>query len=82
MYEIEKGIQMPVRIKDGQYPFSEMDVEDSFFVPALGVKRETLFAAIYRAAKKYKNRRFVTRSIYKQMKSSKEFEGVRVWRFE
>lgn len=33
MYKIEKGIDRPRRGGYGRYPFSKMEVEDSFFVP-------------------------------------------------
>ena len=30
---IEKGVALPTRALNGKYPFAEMEVGDSFFVP-------------------------------------------------
>lgn len=40
MFEIEKGIQMPIQYRKRKYPLAEMVIGDSFFVE--GESRSTL----------------------------------------
>ena len=35
MYEIERGVQMPLERRESKYPFERMVVGDSFAVPVL-----------------------------------------------
>lgn len=78
MYHIEKNIPMPPKREVGvKYPFSAMDVGDSFFVPVSpGDSKEKLQARIHSAQKKNKTiggRRFTVRQ---------SEGGVRCWRTE
>ena len=73
MYQIEKGIPAPEKYGVGRpsrYPFADMEVGDSFFVPDAPANR--LACAATWATKRY-NRRFITRVVE---------HGVRVWRVE
>lgn len=69
-YEIEKSICIPNIAKKGpkrKYPFVDMEVGDSFFLPQ-GTKAISVSAAIQGRAL---NRKFVTRTVE---------GGMRVWR--
>jgi hypothetical protein len=86
-FKIEKGYEIPTTARRGpgqsQYPFREMEIGDSFFVPVKRVKAEdgTEKVEIVRPplpnAKKPGDRKFVSR-IEKNKKG--EATGVRVWR--
>jgi hypothetical protein len=68
MFEIEKGIPIPTaRRKWDDYPFDEMEIGESFFVPG---STSTAIAAV---GNRHKPKRFTAR---------KENDGVRVWRIE
>jgi hypothetical protein len=78
MYEIEKNIPMKTR---GKYPFNEMEVGDSFFVPN-PFHNKARQAALARNGKRYRKRagktqRFVTRTAVHMTAT-----GVRIWRVE
>lgn len=71
MIEIEKGIPMPERSKTGRkgkYPFSEMEVGDSFF---LDDKTQKSVASTVTSARKKFGFTFAARD---------EDTGVRIWR--
>ena len=63
MYVIDKNIPTPG--KASKYPFSDMEIGDSFLAPA-GTER-----TVRAAAHKYVGAKFVTRTVR---------EGLRVWR--
>ena len=73
---IQSDVPIPARIGNKVYPFSEMNVNDSFFYP-FEVEKETsaqaqkVYMALYRFKLKNKGNAFTTRI-------SKT--GVRVWR--
>lgn len=76
LLEIEKGIEVPSGRCETKYPFSRMEVGDSFFVPcAQAVKRKlqsNLGAYGLRCASNQKSgQKFVTRQVE---------GGIRVWR--
>lgn len=83
-YKIESNVPMP-RNKPTKYPFGEMQVGDSFFVPvakngdgwARSKQHNRLTAAInsWRRTNKSMNHRF-------KIRSTEEPHGVRCWRVE
>jgi len=61
IYKIEKKIPMPaVGIRNGtRYPFADMEVSDSFFVPAVDVASiKSLRASAYAANRRMKGKQF------------------------
>jgi hypothetical protein len=71
-YRIDKNIPLPENIKSSVYPWEEMEVGDSFFVP--GGKISTIsVAANYRG--KTTGEKYVCRYV-----SNGTDSGVRVWR--
>ena len=70
-FEIEQNVVMPE--KHARYPFNQMEVGDSFFVPegANTPRQNTSSAASYAGHRL--GRKFTTRLVD---------GGVRVWRFE
>ena len=72
MYELEKSVDVPQRGSNiKKYPFSEMEVGDSFFVNDKSFK-----CAPYLAAKNYSCR------TGKKLVGRREGEGIRIWRTE
>jgi hypothetical protein len=78
MFEIEKNVPIPEKVYKGgkgrkpKYPWFEMEVGDSFFVPNPPRQKNGHIAPITSVpSKRYAPKRFVYR---------KEGEGVRVWR--
>lgn len=79
-FKIDDGVQLPDRRYNGgrkpKYPFDQMTVGQSFFVPADGTKKKSVRAAAHGANKRSDgNRTFVTRST-----TENGVEGIRVWR--
>jgi hypothetical protein len=73
MYEVERGIEMPVIRQSAKYPFKDLAVGDSFFVPeAELVNSKRMHSTAYNYGKRY-GRKFVARRVE---------GGVRVWRQE
>jgi len=72
MIEIEKGIPIPNdgRGRPSRYPWTTMDVGDSFFIPG---KTAHDFSGIASGAGFRTGRKFTTRTVE---------GGVRVWRIE
>lgn len=74
MFVIEKNVEIPAQVRKGsgtrksKYPFAEMEMNDSFFVPERTTKQFAPTA--YGAAKKL-GRKFTLRNVE---------GGVRVWR--
>ncbi len=76
MFEVEKGVPMPKPVRAGRqtkYPWKELAVGDSFFVPADAVKPQSARGAVRTANRIYADRRFATRTVE---------GGIRVWRIE
>jgi hypothetical protein len=69
--KIQKGIEIPLSAK---YPFPDMEVGDSFFIPANIA--QTARMAAHQHGVRY-GKKFCTRSV----KEGKH-KGVRVWRIE
>lgn len=77
MYEIENGIEIPKSNYGyySKYPFGEMEIGESFFVP-FGDDKHIIRVRVQTAASYYGKRnnvRFLTRTVD---------GGVRVWRVE
>jgi hypothetical protein len=72
MFRIERGVPIPARRnpRGSMYPFAEMEIGDSFFVPD-GTTKTISAAAQYFT--KNLGRRFTVRTID---------SGVRVWRID
>lgn len=72
MYKIEKNISYPKK-RDRKYPFSEMEIGDSFFVPHKDMKNKNVLstAAFYHS-----------RSENKQFRTQTVSDGVRCWRIK
>lgn len=68
MYAIEKNVPMPVG--RSSYPFADMQIGDSFFVP--NAKATTVSVAAHSSKKKL-NMKFAVRTVN---------GGTRVWRVE
>ncbi len=74
MYKIDKDIPIPTNYV--KFPFGNMVVKDSFFVPLGNRSKESIQASVMAsAASRFPERRFLTRFI-------KDENGVRVWRIE
>jgi hypothetical protein len=71
-FKIEKNIPVPIKAKniEAKYPFMEMEVGDSFFVP--NMRKESLSTTICKWRKR--------RKIKFQFLTAKERNGVRVWK--
>ena len=73
MYEIERGVEMPVMKVKAKYPFKDLAVGDSFFVPdADGLSGRRMHSTAYNYGKRY-GMKFVARRVE---------GGMRVWRQE
>lgn len=68
MYSIEKNV--PLKKAISLYPFREMEVGDSFFVPA-GEKMLRARAAAHGFSKENRPKKFATRTVE---------GGMRIWR--
>jgi hypothetical protein len=79
MYKIEKGIPIPpkklgVRGRKAKYPLRQMEVDDSFSIPAKDRKEaERIQKLLVSAARIVRPRRFTTR---------RDDAGVSIWRIE
>jgi hypothetical protein len=77
MFEIEKGYTPPPPARGRSlYPFSQMEIEDSFFVPCGDDDVRTVERRVSASAAQYGRRtstKYTTR---------REDDGVRVWRIE
>ena len=74
MFEIDKGVEIPAkRARRRNYPFREMEVGDSFFVPT--DKPANVSASICGCVRssRYPGKRFTSRKVE---------GGVRCWRIE
>lgn len=81
--KIERGVPIPLVDKperESKYPFGEMEIEESFFVP--NTKPSSMHACISRFKKsKGSERKFTVRSVTEKQ-GDKDVEGVRIWRIE
>ena len=84
-YEIERNVPLRGR---GKYPFNEMEVGDSFFVPS-PFHNKARQAALARNGKRYRKRsgkpqRFITRTVNTVVKGNdinRNYgeDGIRIW---
>lgn len=73
MFKIEKGVPLPADDRPGRrakYPFEDMDIGDSFFVPGHMKMASTISAAGRKLGMKFR---------YK-VQTESGTEGTRVWR--
>jgi hypothetical protein len=86
MFTIEGNIEVPERVRRGKtekYPFSQLEVKQSFFVPAGDLQDvvKTVTHAAYGAEKRFEkqgtSKRFTVRKFEQDGVS-----GARVWRIE
>ena len=75
MFKVEKGVPIPVarRGTEKKYPFSDLEIGDSFFVS--GKLVVTFSGQVSTAAKRMPGRRFTARTV-----TENGIKGVRVWR--
>ena len=77
MFAIQDNVPLPkLRAYRSRYPFSEMRVGQSFFIPGVRVQRVS-HAAVYWAKRLGDGYRFVSRTVTEDGQ-----EGVRCWRVE
>lgn len=75
-YEIEEGVVMPRAMRGNittKYPWKEMLVDQSFFVPQTATKN--IYASIVHANKRYAPRKYAGRAAEKD-----GIRGTRIWR--
>lgn len=79
--KIEKGIPIPQNNvgRNAQYPLSEMEVGDSFFVPAKGKKESTLRQISSGGNTRYKPKKFIYRT---EPPNAEVINGIRIWRIK
>lgn len=69
-FKIEKGVPLPKKLsQNARYPFAEMEVGDSFFIP--NAKRLMTAGSISQ---------YCTKKTGKKFSSRREGNGIRVWR--
>lgn len=74
MYKIEKGVPLPTRSTRRKYPFRELGVGDSFFVPEKDPKaRRAVAQSIRTSFHRHKPKVFTAHETP---------NGVRVWRIK
>ena len=74
MFTVTKGIPIPknnARYGRSKYPFGEMEVGDSFFIPL--APTASLKVSVYRAAR-------VNYGVKRSIRIAAEKSGMRVWR--
>jgi hypothetical protein len=69
-FEIEKGVPVPSGAVSNRYPFREMEVGDSFFVPSGATQAGNVRAAAAMAGRRHGAK----------FKVCQKADGVRVWR--
>lgn len=76
MIEIDKNVTIPATAKvpasKAKYPFGEMEINDSFFVPGKTKMASTIASAAHRTGHKYDW----------DVRTEDGVEGVRIWRVE
>lgn len=74
MFQIEKNIPIPgVAARNTKYPFLQLEVGDSFFVPCAEEQKKSFRGRLAGRVVKIKDRKFTVRSVD---------GGMRVWRIE
>lgn len=80
MYEIEKGIPIPNSIHGGgqppKYPFEQMEIGDSFFIPCHIKDKKTVQSNVASARKVAPKMKFTTKYVDEIPGQT----GIRVWR--
>lgn len=71
MFPVEKSVPIPKTRNNSLYPFGQMEVGDSFFIPDAGKSTAASIRACASAFGKKNNRKFSCRQVD---------GGVRVWR--
>ena len=73
MYKIEKGIRITSipKKEHSKYPFKDMEVNDSFFIPEKDLTRSKIQSAVTYYSLKHPERRFTVR---------RTEDGCRIWR--
>lgn len=82
VYAIEKGVSVPPRMptkRGSKYPFKDMDVGDSFFVPN-PEGSEDIANRLRNAAHRFGTRYGYKFSIRNLIEGEDQVQGVRVWR--
>jgi len=74
MFKVESGIPVPVRLR---YPFGELEVGDSFFIPEEEGDTRKAQVNVMSALRNYNSR-------HTPIKCTTQYspEGVRVWRIQ
>jgi len=81
MFKIETGVAIPPMTRGGRetmYPFKEMAIGDSFYVPLRGSPIKTIFRLQNSILGSARRRRYPG----KQFSTRAEGEGVRCWRIK
>lgn len=71
MFEIEKNIPAPIANPFANYPFDNMEINDSFYVEQAIVPHNTVSARVSSYRKLNPNKNFTTK---------RDENGIRVWR--
>ena len=72
MYEIEKNVPIPtIPYEQRKYPWTEMEVGDSFFIKCNGVELRKIQVNISSCAKRFGPKKFTVK---------KHEDGLRCWR--
>ena len=76
--QIDKNIPLPKKRSRRIYPFSQMEVNDSFEVKIEDInntlaKKQNVYVAIWRFCKEFPEKKFTTASTEK---------GIRIWRLK
>jgi len=74
IFEINKDIPIPIGNPCSIYPWRDLEIGDSFFVPN---KNSGSFGSVIFSAKKRTGRNFTSRSVIENGE-----HGVRIWRIE
>lgn len=77
-YKIDTDIPTPKGSANGtrRYPFADMPVGGSFFVPGAHTSQLTS------AARHYRPKKFTARAVTETDENGNEVRGIRVWRIE
>lgn len=74
--EIETGVPLPSTTYHHKYPWADLKIDQSFFIPEDQAKNESMRSAAEKAGKRL-GKRFTTRAVV-----HKGIKGTRVWRVE
>lgn len=85
-FKVEKNVMIPAfghRSSRSKYPFAEMEVKDSFFIPAETQKEQARVRAnIYGAKKQYQLKTKSNFKVVSRVVHESRGPGLRVWRTE